>query len=343
MMDLSRLRYLAGRYFDHLENAKIYVPPELAGYNPQAAFTEEFVAYASVPSKLFGKTEFFEIVRLIESAATNLQDQNYAYYIYRVLSARFANLLNNKLQNKINIVSIRGNCLPRLLFSKWGIRKTRPLGAKSLPFDLVWCEPQGVAEILASDFVGMVDPAFLSSATNADVRTDWKWFVGNVPVAVNDKFSICYNHEAGESWLDNGYSNLIDRYKNRIRRFREITESQLPTVALMNYQRPFSKLEYDQLQKGIEKLSQTSKGDIHVACVVSAGERNHYNREQTIDINHKLRLTISYNLQPPDPYLFYMPSSYASAAGLAWETEFLRILALVIEKEAGSVISTGLN
>lgn len=343
MMDLDRLRYRADRYFEWLETSEIYVPPALANYSPIPALGEEFVAYAAVPTKLFNKKEFDEIERVIGSDASEPQERDYARYLYRVLSARFTNLLNEALQNKLNLVSIGGNCVPRLLFSKWGLRKTRPLGARSLPFDLVWCEPEGVMDVIASNFSGMVDRSYLASATKKDVRDNWKWFVHDAPVAVNNHFSVCFNHEAGPSWLDDSYAKLVERYQIRIGRFAEILENGMPTVALMNHQRSFSSTSYEKLIGGAKALARAAKGGIHVVCVITSGGQNEYTQERTIDIDSNLRVTIAFNPQPPDPYLFYMPSSYASAAGLAWETGFLRILDPVINRESGESISSGIN
>ncbi|MCJ2093205.1 papain-like cysteine peptidase [Methylobacterium sp. J-072] len=343
MMNLENLHNLAANYFKWLDNAEIYVPPELAEYFPNPSLNEEFVAYAAVPTKLFSKREFLEIKRIIGSDVSSAQEGDYAQYLYRVLSARFKNLLNIRLQNGLNLVSIGGNCVPRLLFSKWGLRKTRPLGARSLPFDLVWCEPDGIADIITSEFSVMIDPIYLSTATKKDVRESWKWFVGDVPVVVNNSFSVCYNHEAGSSWIDNRYSRLIDRYRTRIDRFRKIIENGMPTVALMNHQRSFSEKSYDKLIGCAKALARSSKGEMHVVCVVTAGYPNKYTCSRTVDVDERLRLTIAFNPQPPDPYLFYMPSSYGSAAGLAWEAEFLRILEPVINREIGVSISSGIS
>ena len=341
IVPIDKLRVHADKYFEWLSDKEVFTPPELEDYFPVPAFTEEFIAHVAVPIKLFYSDEFQAIEQLLRLETADQQQLDFSTYLTNVLAARFQNLTNRGLQENVNIVSIGGNCVPRLILSKWGLRTTRSLGARSLPFDLVWVEPKGVCEILTTHFSDMVARDLLSITTNAEVRQDWKWFVGTEPTAVNNLRQVCFNHEPGKFWLEDNYFELIRRYDLRISRFKSILSNGKPTIALLNYHQPFSKGSLGDLINAARGLSELTMSPLYLICVVTAGPSNDVADIESLHVNRKCRLTVRYNRQPSDSYIFYSPLHYATADGLAWEQSFIHVVAKILKYDLGISVSAG--
>ncbi|MCJ2094465.1 papain-like cysteine peptidase [Methylobacterium sp. J-072] len=295
-------------------------------YRQSPGLDADFVSYASLPTAPLDPLEICGVENLMRDRPRSILDQQRRNYIHKVLTSQFDNISNDRLQS-INIISLGSDCLPKTLITKWGLRKSRLLGEKTLPFDLVYATPNATAKILADDFAGLLDPEKIVIHEGL-----------NVPWIPSRRF--CFNHEGADEFRINNYAALISRYEERIRRFKKMLSNGKPTIFLWNVLNPYTDELELQILSAIHTLKLQTKGSIRVLAVLTCEKTERYAIPSTTRVMPGATLTRISN-RSPEGYVFFDPAHYASEAGLRYEQGFLCALRDVIDIETGIEVSIG--
>lgn len=296
-------------------------------YRQSPGLDRHFAAYVSLHPRPLEQNEIEGANALMSNFVSDRLDLQYRDYIHRVLTAQFDNLPNEKLQT-INLISVGSDCMPRTLFTKWGLRRSRKFGERTLPFDLAYAGSLGTLRLLIDDFRGMLDPEKLTIA-------DW------VDAPINVDYPIIFNHESGPLWRANGHEKLIERYIIRIQRFRSILSNGKTTIVVMNFVDPFSARAQDDLILAIKSLDMRTKGRIRFICVITGISAPEWQEKYEENITNKAILTRVYNEKPRLQYEFYQPECYTSLEGVKYERGFLEAIRSVVDIETRIKISLG--
>jgi hypothetical protein len=106
----------------------------------------------------------------------------------------------------IKVISLGADCFPRTIATHWGLKPSARLGERSHPFDLAVYTLSAVAKFIESDFLDYLSlPNLMISETGVTVR--------------DVKYGIHFNHEVGEIFIKDNYSQLITTYRRRIDNF----------------------------------------------------------------------------------------------------------------------------
>lgn len=124
---------------------------------------------------------------------------------------------NLRRMAEINFVSLGTDCLPRLLLTRWGMKKTADLGESSHPFDLSVHPTTAVQHAVCDDFAD-----YLSD--ELEINKDGE--------PVNKRLSIRYNHDMEPNLVADGCAELKERYTRRIANFRDVMRSDKKTLFL---------------------------------------------------------------------------------------------------------------
>lgn len=300
-----------------LENAYRQVP----------GFESNFAGYVSIHARPLERFEINDVDILMSRPVADVLELQYRDYIHRVLTAQFSNIPNERLQ-EINLVSLGSDCLPRTLFTKWGLRRSRKFGERTLPFDLVSVGSRGTLRIIADDFRAMLDTSALTIAEGFDAP-------------FNSELHLCFNHEVGPFWREDNHRRLVERYQKRIDRFRSTLRNGKPTIAVLNYGSTFDSAAQDALITAVETLSAKTAGRLRFLCVITAPSASEWRRTYAERVTSTATLTRVYNERPVEMYQFYRPDLYTSPDGVRYERGFLEAIRDVIEIESGIRVSLG--
>lgn len=132
------------------------------------------------------------------------------------------NNINNEKVKAINcdIVSLGLNCLPRVILTRWGLKKTKSKGELSLPFDLAVFETFEVAKNLSSDFEFFFENIKYIRENKLFGKKYW----------AKEPDLIKFIHEKNFKKYDK--YKLIDMYNNRIKNFRNTLNKNSPILFL---------------------------------------------------------------------------------------------------------------
>lgn len=134
-------------------------------------------------------------------------------------------MMNNINKEKIkdincDVVSLGLNCLPRVILTRWGLKKTKDEGELSLPFDLAVFETFEVAKNLTSDFEFFFENIKYIKENKIFGKKYW----------AKEPDLIKFIHEKSFGKYDK--SKLIEMYNNRIKNFRDTVQKETPILFL---------------------------------------------------------------------------------------------------------------
>lgn len=118
------------------------------------------------------------------------------------------------------IISLGLNCLPRVILTRWGLKKTKDKGELSMPFDLAVFETFEVAKNLADDFEFFFE--------NLQYTKEKKLFGKSYWAKYPDL--IKFIHE--KSFKKSDKYKLLDMYNNRIKNFKDAIKKESPILFL---------------------------------------------------------------------------------------------------------------
>ena len=295
-------------------------------YRIPPSCTMDFVSYAALPFRVFDDAEIQAIWQFLADGPRSDAERAVHRYVSHVVTARFTNLSNRKLQDDVEILSIGSDCLPRILFSKWGLQRTKIFGKLSYPFDLALVQPKAALRLVTDDFDGLLDPSAMS------MLADYEF-------PFNRNRGTIFNHEAGKEWVEDDFGRLIALYKRRIRDFRITLANDRRKLFLFNYcdlfngdaerffnlsgmshKQPFDVEAQDLLVSATKALSNVVPGRIGVLCVITgyAGPEAPVEQVAELAVGDALVRVIRIP-RPTSTYTFYDPVDYSAESGLEFE------------------------
>lgn len=122
---------------------------------------------------------------------------------------------NHDMKNfsSFKIISLGYDCSVRTILTDWGLKPTKQMGELSYPFDLAFCPHDGMLNVLKNRF----DDFFKDLVFNHETGL-WE----------NKKYNFYYNHDTDCTEKD--YKKFTMRFKNRIKNFYDILNSDLPVI-----------------------------------------------------------------------------------------------------------------
>ena len=114
---------------------------------------------------------------------------------------------------KYEIVSLGTYCLPRVIFTKAGIKPSKINGELSLPFDLAIHDENYITECIEAKFLNYFD--------------DFKYNLHH-KVWIKGNFKIKFNHD--DCFGQDDFLLLKERYEKRISNFWKVINSDLPVL-----------------------------------------------------------------------------------------------------------------
>ena len=125
--------------------------------------------------------------------------------------------------NTVSVVSIGENCLPWSLVQRWGLRSQDNMFDQEGPFNLAQTTTDSISALLKDGIDRLIDPISIVEAKNSD----------GIIRPLNVKYAFDFNHEQGNFFVHNEYSELISRYRSRISLFKSSTSG--PPCIYLHY------------------------------------------------------------------------------------------------------------
>ncbi len=120
-----------------------------------------------------------------------------------------------ELQSEYQFVAIGEDCFPRTFLTTWGFKPSRKHGELSMPFDLSIHPFSAVATLIEMDY----QPYF--NLSNISIKQ-------NYPVIKS--LGVEFNHEQGDSFLNDDFSGFMRRYTKRVFTWRNLGISEKKLV-----------------------------------------------------------------------------------------------------------------
>ena len=194
------------------------------------------------------------------------------------------------------VVSLGSNCLPRTVPTRWGLKYPKSMGELSHPFDLSVHFYDAICQLINNDFEDYLNPLFLKHDRNK--------------IPANTKYNVHFNHEKGNDFLKNNYSELIKRYQSRIDNFYQCINKFPVLFVHVNHKNETifpSKLARIVKEKFLDLH--------HKILYINIGQSN-FNLHDRVFPENMIVKHIPY---PNEEYIWHHPKSYISEAGKKFE------------------------
>ena len=117
-------------------------------------------------------------------------------------------------------ISLGRTCLPATWGTHNNIRKRKEQGYNTCPFDLMGSHYIGIVKCIKEDFMNFTNPEYLTYNGHRILNTYYNFSFnhetpGHADLYVTEKWSEGTNH-----FINNNFANLIKRYDERIKNFR---------------------------------------------------------------------------------------------------------------------------
>lgn len=276
-----------------------------------------YLAYILLGSNILTARDIFHLEKKIDTIGFDSPDHQCAAYIRTIMNARHANLQNVKFHNKINVISIGSNCLPKMLLTKWGLIYPKILGGRTLPFDLLYSLGGHTLKIAATNFKDFLDPINLSIQEPEHYPA-------------NKCCGVVFNHESGEYWTNNGFDRLRSRYARRINDFRNICSNGNDTIFVhYNSMGDHDDLEYDLVRSAVS-LSSMVAGRCSVISIPSYHLSSIQSKSRIVHRSGKLSVVFVGGRPLPADYCFYNALHFSSSASLKFELNIISEIGMAI-------------
>lgn len=162
------------------------------------------------------------------------------------------------MAKKYEVISLGGNCLPRTILTRGGIKPSKAEGELSCPFDLVFHNLSRIIHYLENNFSDYFDDIYfdIKKKNFLDFRKKglWKKYDGTI-----------FFHDRDCKYNDR--EKLETRIRNRITNFRNILKSEIPILFVLNIQNYPE--EIDNLYKILKTLRKNKKFKL---AIIDIGE-----------------------------------------------------------------------
>jgi len=271
-----------------------------------AKLDDEYMTFVALGQHVINDREAAELGALVRG-----NPDPRARYLETVATARF-NAFADPGFGRVNLLTIGANCLPHLLLTKWGLRRSKASGGGTMPLDLLYALDDGALETVIGGFEGMTDPARLS------LNEEWQW-VRNLPMG------LVFNHENGPEWRENGHALLRERYDRRVAAFKAAQANGKPSIYIFVSHTEFTPQTRDLALRAAESLGGS------LLCVITQKCEPEMGNHTVMHAGH--RIDFLRNPVPFSDYQFYNPAHYPTLEGLRHE----QLIVEAIETLAASV------
>ncbi len=240
--------------------------PESELKKPQrpGVFNIFYAHYFAIHQMVFSKEDVDDMKRVIKHRLAEGVDKETLYWIYYLLyigEFRLKMLLQKQVHDRFNIVPLGETCLPRALPAKWGFKRPRALGERSYPYDLSVARLSSVRQLLETRFAEYLDDRFL-------------YYDQEKESCFHRELKIWWNHEKGESWRENNFSKLKERYRRRVDNFYKVFQEEKTALFFMHVPYEASKLQMDVVNRIHAALKQEAQGKVAVLCLGTGHNKN---------------------------------------------------------------------
>ncbi|NET10325.1 MAG: hypothetical protein F6K16_37625 [Symploca sp. SIO2B6] len=214
---------------------------------------------------------------------------------------------------KYRIISLGEDCLPRVIFTRWGLKRTRAQGELSCPFDLAVHPYPSVCKLIENNFQNYLDRNKLEKQENHRAHF-------GIPLVINKALGCVFNHERGNKWTENDFSYFIERYRKRISNFYQY----ISTEHILFFIHDRKGIYDGRLQSILENLFDQEKFQLLVLNTSGKLYPEHLIFKNEVILNMNF---------PSDDYQWSLIKFYSSPLGKAFE---LRII-----ESTKEIISSG--
>lgn len=127
-------------------------------------------------------------------------------------------MFDNKIRY-YEFISLGENCLTKRILVETGLMRSHSQGQLSYPFDLCVTYPEELRKILLSDFEGYLENIQYMSDNN---------------IYWNNKYNIFYHDDKDCANNQAGYEQIIARYDNRIKNFKNVIKQNTHKFFILN-------------------------------------------------------------------------------------------------------------
>lgn len=286
------------------------------GFKRPRNFSSEYVHYYTNYRIIISHADVDDIqARYEDLLVAGLFDKHKHEFLYLVsmLETRLRVLVDPP---PFNIVSLGRDCLSRSVPTKWGLKKPRPLGELTMPFDLSVHPLSCMADILEAGFADYLLPDRLQ-------------FDSLRNYVVDDSRQILWNHEVGRQWCDNGFTPFIARYQRRIENFYKTIRGGKPTVFVLYNNEPYDDVALASVRRIATAIGNITVDPIALCCITSTDQAEHKKAEQHWHTETVGRVPVSC-FSIPVPYVWYLwfeHKHFTLPPGVVFETEVIRSIA----------------
>jgi hypothetical protein len=205
-------------------------------------------------------------------------------------------------QHDYALIPLGWDCLPRTIMTRWGVKKSKAEGELSCPFDLIFTPFDSTCNLIQYDFQDFLNSNYLE----ASLRNDGK------SIIVNTKYNCKFNHEIGDTWVENNFAELKKRYEARVENFYNYINNK-PIVFFLHLRvnrMPVDKI-YNLYKILEEKFSQTK-----FSLLIVNTSATDICFPETIK---KYQIFHYHSPMPEGKYVWHNPQFYKTEAGLKFE------------------------
>ncbi|NKC29283.1 DUF1796 family putative cysteine peptidase [Falsiroseomonas selenitidurans] len=226
-------------------------------------------------------------------------------YLLQVLLARMANLSNRAVHQRLNVISLGQDCLPRNLAAKWGLKPGRRLGEPSMPFDLAVHPRFAALSAMADGFADYLDPAQLR-------------FGPQRGHSFHARYHIQWNHEIGPDWAEGEFARLQALYRRRIAALESALSDGRGALLLLHWSSPFGVAEMEGIRQRLERCLPRIANRCLLLVLVSGAWTGGTGGAEALP-DGGLPLLVRHRPMPPPPYVWHEAAWSTRAEGLAFE------------------------
>ncbi len=311
---LSDIRQGFEAYRHHAaEKQKRQLEADIRRVRP-SAFCPDYVAYFVSPAVILTEDDIEDMQRktMSVSSSGSSPERELLRYTLETTSEKMRNLQNDTFHDAVNVISLGGDCLPRNVLAKWGMKLPRLFGENSMPFDLAVHPFESTIEILNNDFSDYLADDNLKFCPQR-----------NFPIHV--KYNIDWNHETGSEWADSGFGKFKELYDRRIQTFRGALNDGKLSLLVIHVPGRFSSQELKALAEAATALSQRFANKITVLCLatgtISLPLMGAAFQRISCD---GATLHVAAVSMPPPPYVWHLAKSYGTTEGLNFEKSVIQ-------------------
>jgi hypothetical protein len=216
------------------------------------------------------------------------------------------------LAERATIISLGMHCLPWTLLNRWGFRTPAQFIEDFNPFCLAIHKISGITDALKTDFATYAAPDEIMVVKSA---------LGH-PVALRRDRTAIWNHNQGAFWMQDECAILRANMNAKIANFRRTCRTEAPVFLIGNCLDDYPKIELKFLP-ALKDALQAATGRPRNRLIIT-NQRAAPPGEKIFHIDDDTSFV--YCPYPDKSYIWFDSKSVDSAAGLAYELDYVKSL-----------------